>query len=304
MQNFLMFYTLLEFKEFYADSEWRPAVFGMTASPVATKGKSSAHGNHVYFLFRRNYALQLLILSCCLTVIAFLSLCHVPWKAVLMNSMIHRYSILVPYQCQGLFWHWHVLLCVELWRFLFYTCCYTSHSQQYKFLGYCMYINGCCFNMHRTWILCAHWISLLIIIFGAAIHPTGSYTWPIHWTKVVLWSMTASLGICFRTNCGRCTFWGSLTIAWLGSCRVWHGNPVRAYCHLGCQFYHKMDHAILICVSILLQPFIYWNPIFLSGASTIEDCEAQVVQLELILDAKVLSFSSQNFFSFEFSEFF
>ena len=78
MQNFLMFYTLLEFKEFYADSEWRPAVFGMTASPVATKGKSSAHGNHVYFLFRRNYALQLLILSCCLTVIAFLSLCHVP----------------------------------------------------------------------------------------------------------------------------------------------------------------------------------------------------------------------------------
>jgi hypothetical protein len=42
----------------------------------------------------------------------------------------------------------------------------------------------------------------------------------------------------------------------------------------------------------------------LSGASTIEDCEAQVVQLELILDAKVLSSSSQNFFSFEFIEFF
>ncbi|RLN16547.1 hypothetical protein C2845_PM02G11130 [Panicum miliaceum] len=28
-------------KEFYADSEWRPAVFGMTASPVATKGAST-----------------------------------------------------------------------------------------------------------------------------------------------------------------------------------------------------------------------------------------------------------------------
>ena len=173
-----------------------------------------------------------------------------------------------------------------------------------QILGYCLHINGCCFNMHRTWILCAHWISLLIIIFGAAIHPSGSYTWPIHWTKVVLWSMTASLGICFRTNCGRCTFWGFLTIAWVGSCKVWHGNPVRACCHLGCQFYHRMDHAILIHVSILLQPFIYWSPIFLSGASTIEDCEAQVVQLELILDAKVLSFSSQNFFSFEFIEFF
>ncbi|RLN41300.1 Type III restriction enzyme, res subunit family protein, expressed [Panicum miliaceum] len=28
-------------KEFYADSEWRPAIFGMTASPVATKGAST-----------------------------------------------------------------------------------------------------------------------------------------------------------------------------------------------------------------------------------------------------------------------
>lgn len=42
----------------------------------------------------------------------------------------------------------------------------------------------------------------------------------------------------------------------------------------------------------------------MSGASTIGDCEAQIVQLELILDAKVLSPCSQNLCSFEISEFF
>lgn len=31
----------MSLKEFYVDSDWRPTVFGMTASPVATKGRSS-----------------------------------------------------------------------------------------------------------------------------------------------------------------------------------------------------------------------------------------------------------------------
>jgi hypothetical protein len=39
----------LSLKEFYIGSEWRPAVFGMTASPVATKGNNSIHDNNVHY---------------------------------------------------------------------------------------------------------------------------------------------------------------------------------------------------------------------------------------------------------------
>lgn len=45
---------------------------------------------------------------------------------------------------------------------------------------------------------------------------------------------------------------------------------------------------------------IYYNLLFLkpyifTGASTIEDCEAQIAELELVLDAKVLSLLQPKF---------
>lgn len=48
---------------------------------------------------------------------------------------------------------------------------------------------------------------------------------------------------------------------------------------------------------------IYYNILFLksyifTGASTIEDCEAQITQLELVLDAKVISLLQPKFPSF------
>jgi endoribonuclease Dicer len=44
-------------KEFYFGSQWRPDVFGMTASPVATKGKNSTHDNHVLFCNENSHVL-------------------------------------------------------------------------------------------------------------------------------------------------------------------------------------------------------------------------------------------------------